>query len=120
MNRNETIAALPAKGAYAQLLRDIARHGRARPDAVTRNPFDVWRGDSTVREIRQEARRALHRRINARAGHEWRNVTTAGDVELQRDRRDLDSIIRDRVRVYQFRTARMRARFGALLASHND
>ena len=116
----QTIANLPHKGAYAQIMREIARHDRETPECVTRNPFDPWRHNATVREIRNEARVALHKRINERGGMDWRNWTTDREVETRRDAHDLHDIIRARLRVYQFRTRRVGARFGHLLATRED
>lgn len=114
------ITDLPHPGNYARLMADIRRHDSERPEALTRNPFDAWRQPATVRDIRTEMRSALDRRINARGGQEWRNDTTALDIDLRRDQSDLDDILRRRIRVYQFRTDTCRHRFGHLLANRDD
>lgn len=116
MNYRHHIAALPDKGSYAAFMRAL----RTLPqDAVTIDPLSGWhRVSRTVAEIRRDARIALDRRINARAGNFKANEPI--DIELVRDARDLDARLTQRVRVYQFRTDTMRARFGHLLARHDD
>lgn len=110
------ISELPAKGAYARFLRQLRA---ADPDAWAIDPMADWaRVRRPVREIHAAARRALDYRINSRGGRAEDSEPI--DIDLQRDARDLDDILRRRVRVYQFRTPMMRARFGHLLARRDD
>jgi hypothetical protein len=69
-------------------------------------------------QIRCEARQALDRRINARAGDLAANAPM--DIDLIRDARDLDDRLRLRVRVYQWRTQIVLEMFSHLLARHDD
>lgn len=116
ISRYQTIADLPDKGAYARFLRTLAGLD---PQQWVIDPMSDWhRVRKPAGQVRVEARAALDRRINARGGAEWRNEPI--DIDLIRDARDLDDITRRRIRVYQFRTAFMRARFGHRLARHDD
>lgn len=115
MELRHSIAALPEKGWYARIMR-IAR--TASPDTVARDPMCPFGTTRPVREIRYAVRRAMDRRINARAGDHEANQPIP--VELWRDVRRVEDMLFRRVRVYQLETAEMRERYGHLLASHND
>ena len=111
------IAELPMPGQYARAWRRLIDLQKTAPQTLVRHPS---RGFPAVPadELLQEFRRALHRRINDRGGDLEANVDM--DIDLVRDARDLDAILRQRVRVYQFRTSMMRSRFGHLLARYDD
>lgn len=112
----DRISDLPSKGVYARFLRTLRA---AAPDVRTIDPMSGWmRHERTVREIRADARLALDRRINARGGNHAANEPMP--LDLERDARDLDACLRHRVRIYQWRTELMRARFSHLLASRDD
>lgn len=110
-----SIAALPVKGWYAHVMR-VAR--TADQDAVARDPMCQFGTTRPVREIRHAIRRALDRRINARAGDHEANQPIP--IELWRDVRRVEDMLFRRIRVYQLETAEMQARYGHLLASRND
>lgn len=107
------LSRLPAPGAYVTAWKRI----KALPDAaqVLLGRMD---GIRPAAEVRADFGRALDRRINSRGGDEAANVPM--DIDLVRDARDLDDMVRRRIRVYQFRTPLMRERFGHLLASSGD
>lgn len=107
-----TIQSLPSKGAYAKAWRAL----RALPD--TAQVSTDWTGARPAAQVKREFRMALDRRINSRAGNEAANVPM--DIELVRDARALDDILQRRIRVYQFTTRLMRARFSHHLASRHD
>ena len=110
------IADMPAKAAYARYMRIVRG---AAPDTLATDPFMGWLASKEpVDHIRARMRSALDRRINVRGGNVAACVPL--DADLQRDARDLDQLIRLRIRCYQFRTAKMRARFGHLLSRHDD
>lgn len=112
------IAELPAKAAYARYMRLVRG---AAPDSLAIDPMTGWSGRSNkepVAYIRARMRSALDQRINIRGGNVAACVPI--DYDLVRDARDLDQLIRLRIRCYQFRTAKMRARFGHLLSRHDD
>ena len=69
-------------------------------------------------QVRAQFRKALDKRINSRGGNDADNEPM--DIELVRDARALDDMLQRRIRVYQFATPMMRARFGHLLARHDD
>jgi hypothetical protein len=75
----------------------------------------------TVRagEVLRRVREAFERRINSRAGYEPREPRE-GSSALYRDSRNVRDILTRRLRVYQFETRVARARFGHLLARHDD
>jgi hypothetical protein len=109
----------PHKRAYVAYLCLLRFACVADPDGWATDPMSGWaRTRKPLRQIRREARQALDRRINARVGDVAANVPM--DIDLIRDARDLDDRLRLRVRVYQWRTARMRKRFSHLLASRDD
>lgn len=111
------ITELPLPGQYARAWRRLVNLQKTAPQTLVRHPT---RGFPSVpaEELLSEFRRALNRRINERGGDHLANVEL--DIELVRDAHDLDAILRKRVRIYQFRTSLMRARFGHLLARHDD
>jgi len=108
-----TIAALPAKGAYAAAWKRLKTMPVNGVVCVRRDD-----GLQQVSRVRSVFRKALDQRINSRAGNEAANVPM--DLELVRDARALDDMLQRRIRIYQFATPLMRERFGHLLARHND
>ena len=113
MNHTTTIAALPSKGAYAAAWKRLKTLPLDGVVALRRND-----GLHEVSRVRSQFRKALDHRINSRAGNDAANVPV--DYELVRDARALDDMLQRRIRVYQFATPFMRARFGHLLARHDD
>ena len=108
------LSSLPSPGAYASAWRAVC----ALPaDARVKEPG--WAGGVIgAAEMRAKMRVALDRRINIRGGNEADNEPI--DVGLLRDAHRLDDIIRRRVRVYQFESELVRAKFGHLLACRDD
>lgn len=113
MNLRSSIAALPAKGAYVAAWKRL----KAMPAGSLVNVS--WdRNSEPVDRVRADFRKALDARINLRGGRPEANEPI--DIELVRDARDLDDILRIRLRVYRFRCPAMNRRFGHLLASRDD
>lgn len=66
--------------------------------------------------------RIINNAINARGGIEFKGRKFDDDyqVNLRRDKQLLEQIRNTRIRVYQFNTPEIKARFGHLLASRED
>lgn len=109
----------PHKGAYASYLRKLRAACAADPDGWAVDHMSGWPSTrKPLRQIRREARQALDRRINARAGNLAANAPM--DWDLIRDARDLDARLRLRVRVYRWRTELMQERFSHLLVNRDE
>lgn len=109
-----SIRDLPSPGAYARAWRTV----KGLPAGARVKHPDWARGTVTASEMLAEMRRALQRRINIRGGKPQDNDPMP--IELVRDSRRLDDILRRRVRVYQFESDECRARFSHLLARMDD
>lgn len=105
---SEHLSSLPSPGAYARACRQLAA---LPPDALVK-------GVVSASEMRRQVRQALDRRINIRGGQPEANVPL--DIGLVRDAYRLDDIKQRRIRVYQFESDLCRARFGHMLARHDD
>lgn len=108
------LAALPSPGAYAKAWRAVV----ALP-AAARVKEPGWAGGViSAAEMRAKMRKALDLRINIRGG----DLAACDPIDIGwvRDARRLDDILKRRIRVYQFERPEVRAKFGHLLASHND
>lgn len=81
-----------------------------------------WAGRSLDAEgWRAEFRRALHRRINAKtAAPTGRKHDPDYQIRLVRDAQRVQNRVRGRVRIYQFETPEVRARFSHLLSGYDD
>jgi hypothetical protein len=90
-----------------------------------------WDEPIGLDEFRREFRRALNKRINLKGGRDLRSVLNHNgrrarkfdqdyETSFYRDQRRVRDIILTRLRVYQFETREVRARFGHLLASHEE
>lgn len=110
------LASLPAPGEYARGWRKLV----ALPPNVRVKRPGGWGAHSVISasELRRELLLALDRRINIRGG----NIADNDPIEVGwiRDARRLEDIKVRRVRVYQFERPEVRAKFGHLLASHDD
>ncbi len=72
-------------------------------------------------EWRAEFMRALHRRINLKAGEpKWRKMDYSYQIQFVRDQYRLHDRINKRIRVYQFETREVRRRFGHLLSRYDE
>lgn len=108
------LAALPSPGGYVKAWRALL----ALP-AEARVKEPGWAGAVvSASEMRRKMVSALHRRINLRGGDAA--ACEPVPIEWYRDARRLEDIKVRRVRVYQFERPEVRAKFGHLLASHDD
>lgn len=83
----------------------------------------TWAGPLiTPERARQEFRDALDKRICARGGWDppWRKLEPRYQDNLRLDALDLQRMMTERVRIYQFRTPEMTHWFGHLLARRDD
>ncbi len=110
------LAKLPSPGAYAAAWRKVCA---LPPEAEVYGPG--WNGIKQLRsasDMRAEMLRALDRRINIRGGD--LEACNPVPIEWYRDARRLEDIKLRRIRVYQFERPEVRAKFGHLLARHDD
>lgn len=108
------LSSLPSPVAYAAAWRQL----RGLP-AQQRVVEPGWQRSVISADLmRFKMRQALDRRINIRGGKPRANEPM--DIELVRDARNLDFILKHRGRVYQFGSEICRQRFSHLLARHDD
>jgi hypothetical protein len=113
---------LPAPGDYARSWRTLTTLDPAMEISVPGFIVGMYgwgRQCVTAGEALRCVREALDRRINARAGYKPPEPRE-GEIPLYRDSRNVRDILTRRLRVYQFETRVARARFGHLLARHDD
>jgi hypothetical protein len=90
-----------------------------------------WDDPIGLDEFRRKFCEALNNRINLKGGRDLRNVLNHRgrrarkfdqdyETGFYRDQRRVRDIILTRLRVYQFETREVRARFGHLLATHEE
>lgn len=104
--------------------RSFIRSGSESAINPGRSGREAWRGETMTRaEAQRQLTDLIDVAINRKAGVPdviGRRDESSHLISLRRDQRRLEDIRRIRLRVYQFETAEVRARFSHLLASFDD
>jgi len=84
-----------------------------------------WGFPLTAEQFRLDTLKALHRRINLKAGipadgGAGRKFESDYQISMRRDRDHVHDRMTRRIRVYQFETPEIRRRFGHLLSRYDD